>query len=554
MLTPLRIGFGLCFSAVVAFGAMLASAAENKEVVVVYNSKMPESKRLAEYYAEKRQIPESQIFGFDLPQTETMTRREYEDKLQEPLLKQLESKKLLKFGSVPNPLRPGKTGKMTTESSIRYAVMCYGVPVKILSDPRFKDELTGKAPPPLNRNEASVDSELATLPLTYLDIPRTGPFNHASYAATNTALLHPTNGVLMVARLDGPTVEIAQGLVDKALMAEKDGLWGRAYFDSRGLTEGAYKMGDDWIKNCAQLAARYGYESIVHDGPNTYPTGFPMSHIALYFGWYDSQVSGPFAEPKVEFMPGAVAYHLHSFSANVLRNRDANWVGPLLAAGATATMGCTEEPYLDGTPDLPAFLSRFMLLGFTFGEAAYASQRSLSWQTTVVGDPLYRPFARKPQDIFEALEKSKNPHVEWAHLQVVNRLQFMGQPAETTIGYLEETPLTKESAILSEKLADLYRSKGKLAECIDPYLRALKLAESPKQRLRLSLVAARMLGTFDRPQEAYDIYSRLVREFSNYPEIRDVYAKLAEVAQTLGKKEEATEFRKKSLPPPEPAK
>ena len=35
-----------------------------------------------------------------------------------------------------------------------------------------------------------------------------------------------------------------------------------------------------------------------------------MSHIAIYCGWYDASVSGPFALPKVEFMPGAFAYHL----------------------------------------------------------------------------------------------------------------------------------------------------------------------------------------------------------------------------------------------------
>ena len=40
-----------------------------------------------------------------------------------------------------------------------------------------------------------------------------------------------------------------------------------------------------------------------------------MSQIALYAGWYERNASGPFAQPKVEFMPGAFAYHLHSFSA-----------------------------------------------------------------------------------------------------------------------------------------------------------------------------------------------------------------------------------------------
>src|SRR5215831_19368511 len=36
------------------------------EVVVVYNSHLPESKALAEYYAQKRGVPPNQVLGFGL--------------------------------------------------------------------------------------------------------------------------------------------------------------------------------------------------------------------------------------------------------------------------------------------------------------------------------------------------------------------------------------------------------------------------------------------------------------------------------------------------------
>ena len=81
----------------------------------------------------------------------------------------------------------------------------------------------------------AVDSELAWLPLVKMDFPLTGPFPNWVYGVTNAALLNPTNGILLVARLDGPTADIANGLVDKAMQAERDGLWGRAYFDARGI-------------------------------------------------------------------------------------------------------------------------------------------------------------------------------------------------------------------------------------------------------------------------------------------------------------------------------
>ena len=37
-------------------------------------------------------------------------------------------------------------------------------------------------------------------------------------------------------------------------------------------------------------------------------------------------------------------------------------------------------------------LERQLRAGSTFAEAAYAAQPALSWMTTFIGDPLYRPF------------------------------------------------------------------------------------------------------------------------------------------------------------------
>ena len=196
------------------------------------------------------------------------------------------------------------------------------------------------------RNEASVDSELAWLPLVHMDMPLSGPLPNWTYGATNIAQLDPTNGILLVARLDGPSADIAEGLVDKALEAETNGLWGRAYFDARGLPESNtnYILGDEWILDAAKISRRLGFETTVDDKPGTFPASFPMSQIAIYCGWYDGNASGPFALPKVEFMPGAFAYHLHSYSAATLRSTTQHWCGPLLAKGATCTMGCVDEP------------------------------------------------------------------------------------------------------------------------------------------------------------------------------------------------------------------
>ncbi|HKS37802.1 MAG TPA: TIGR03790 family protein [Verrucomicrobiae bacterium] len=522
------------------------AAGPGDEVAVVYNSRLPESKELAFYYAERRGVPTNQVLGFDLPTTETISRKEFRDQLQKPLLKALEKQGLFRVSSEIIPVTRDRTGDVIQKlaaARVRYATLCYGVPVRILKDPDLSEPGVDKVREELRRNEASVDSELAILPLMWRNLPLYGPLNNPVYGITNATAIHPTNGVLMVARLDGPSPQIARGLVDKAMEAETNGLWGRAYFDVRGLTN-SYKLGDDWIRGAADGVRLLGFETIVDEKPETFPAGFPMSQIGFYAGWYDGGVSGPFTRPNVEFMPGAVAYHLHSFSAHTIRAPDQYWVGPLLAKGATATMGCVDEPYLEGTPDVTAFFIRFTAFGFSFGEAAYAAQGTLSWQTTVVGDPLYRPFGRKNpgdhfgvrlRDLHSELVARKSRWIEWSHLQVVNLNLVNGFPVSEMIAYLEQEPATRSSAVLLEKLAEIYDSQGKLSDAIETYERALKQEASPQQRMRIMLTLARTLAIFTREQPALELYQRFVKEFPNYPDLQTVYQRMLPLAKELQK-------------------
>jgi len=397
--------------------------------------------------------------------------------------------------------------------------------------------------PQLERNEAAVDSELAWLPMVKTGILLDGPLRNWVYGVTNTALLNPTNGILLVARLDGPSADIAKGLVDKALAAEHDGLWGRAYFDARGLakTDSLY-LGDEWIQEGAEICRELGFETTLDDKPETFPVSFPMSQIAIYCGWYDGNVSGPFTLPKVEFMPGAFAYHLHSFSANTIRSVDQNWVGPLLAKGATCTMGCVYEPYLSGTPNIAAFLARWMANGFTFGEAAWAAQPVLSWQTTVVGDPLYRPFGKSPQLLHAELARRHSPLIAWSHLRVADLALAHGASIFAVANYLENINPTTNSAVLTEKLADLYEKEGKPASAIDMYERALKLDPSPEQRIRLRLTLGEKLEAQAQDQAAYDNYQKLLQESPDYPGRMSIYQKLLALARILNKPDEVARY------------
>jgi hypothetical protein len=120
-----------------------------------------------------------------------------------------------------------------------------------------------------------------------------------------------------------------------------------------------------------------------------------MHDAALYFGWYAEHADGPFLHPAFRFRRGAVACHIHSFSASTIRSDRQNWCGPLLARGACGVLGNVFEPYLPLTAALDTFTER-LLAGYTLAEAAWMSTRGLSWMSIVLGDPLYRPFLANP--------------------------------------------------------------------------------------------------------------------------------------------------------------
>ena len=136
----------------------------------------------------------------------------------------------------------------------------------------------------------------------------------------------------------------------------------------------------------------YGIPVLTDDLPDTIQPGFPVMDAAAYFGWYSENIDGPFADPFFQFVPGAVAAHLHSFSATTLHDPNKGWSGPLIQHGASASVGNVYEPFLAFTTDFATMESQ-LLAGNNLADSYYAAQPVLSWMSILVGDPLYRPYA-----------------------------------------------------------------------------------------------------------------------------------------------------------------
>jgi len=518
--------------------ALLAPAgvrAGGDEVVVIYNSRVPESQAVAAHYAAARRVPAKQVFGFALTANEVISRAEFRADLQQPLAKALAAAGLWKLGQTPIPASatsPAHSETRVVAAKIRYAVLCYGMPLKIAPGSVSDDEAPYITRPELRRDDASVDSELAWLPLIHTEMSLVGPLPNSVFGSTNRLLLSPTNGLLLVTRLDGPTAEIASNLVAKAILAERDGLWGRAYIDTRNEpTNASFYPGDVWMREGAAICRNQGFDVDVDTNLATFPVAYPMSHIAIYAGWYDGDVSGPFTLPAVEFMTGAIAYHLHSYSAATLRSTTQSWCGPLLAKGATCTMGCVNEPYLQFTPHVGVFLNS-LACGYTFGEAAWAAQPALSWQTTVIGDPLYQPFKEKPIVWPARLARTQNPLVEWAYERLVNLDLIHGARLPQLEGFLENLPATARSAVLTEKLAEIYAALGKPSSAIDTWQNALKLNPSPQQRLRLRQTLGEKLLALGRQADAIENFEKLLAEAPDYAGKAKIEAELHNLAGT----------------------
>ena len=136
------LAFGIFFGASPAvFGDTGA------DVVVIYNTKMPGSMQIAEHYARRRGVPTNQVWGLELSTAEAITRVEYVDKIQTPILKNLEDAKLWTWQPATNETRKLATAK------VKYAALCYGVPTKFLQDSNLVEKGTETARPELRRTK-----------------------------------------------------------------------------------------------------------------------------------------------------------------------------------------------------------------------------------------------------------------------------------------------------------------------------------------------------------------------------------------------------------------
>jgi uncharacterized protein (TIGR03790 family) len=394
-------------------------ALEPDEILVIANSDIGASVQIAQYYCAKRSVPTNNILALPLGAAlnDTIARNDYEKQLAEPIRKELSSREFV--------------------AEIKCLLTTYGVPFKVGGRGPLKDQedklrqLEKLAEQEKNKIEqlkqngvtdisremkdikrklaqlqteidfivgketnASVDSELSMVLFGNYELYRWQP----NRLKDNPLGLY--SNTLMVSRLDGPSFEIAKGLVDKAITAEKTGLRGIVYIDSQGIIDdkNPYSYGhfDQSLRDLAALTRLRTGMTVKEERTKKLfePNSCPQT--AIYCGWYSLRKY----VDAFDFVDGAIGYHISSWEAVDLRDPNSSqWCPAMLKDGVTATLGAVAEPYLHSFPKPKEFFLE-LFNGHCLVEAYYHTNPFNSWQLVLIGDPMYRPF-KNPKSHFE---------------------------------------------------------------------------------------------------------------------------------------------------------
>ena len=330
-------------------------------VLVIINEDSPGSIRVGETYRDLREIPERNVCRIQCPTDEIVTRSVFDESVRRPILRHI----------LANDLGRSISCILTT----------HGVPLRVL--PNANESETGLS-------SAALDSELTLIGLRYPPQgPIPNPYLHRDEQFDSTRF-----GFYMVARLDAPDPNAAIARVRDAMVIERDqafGSRGFARFDLQPNESPLARKLDSAIMACYRTMRRQERFMGRIEPPEgtTLPFFRRDSGINTFFfvGWREED----YKADVFSWVQGAIAVPLDAATAGTLRSPEGSWYAGALAAGLAAGIGNVSDPGTSGRPSV-ANLFEYVKAGYTWAEAAYMCVPYLSWQTVVLGDPLYSPY------------------------------------------------------------------------------------------------------------------------------------------------------------------
>jgi uncharacterized protein (TIGR03790 family) len=403
-----------CISVLAIINTGLGWALTPEQVVVVANKMAWHSVELAKYYMKVRNIPSDNLIQLKATSDEICSREDYDK-------------------GIASPMRAFLEKNDPVGHRFHCLVTMYGVPLKILAPKltsKEQEELLGlqkqleyirgqikkEGPEQGNRELKSLREEEARLAK---EIDRVGKVFQGASVDSELALVredpYSLDGwlpnkyylgyrgkeiknmpgrAMLVSRLDGPSEKIVRRIIDDSLIAENEGVKGKAYFDARWPDPGNKEVNstafyDRAIHRAGRLVEKSGRMPVVVDSQERLFQPGECPDAALYCGWYSY---GNYVD-AFTWTRGAVGYHIASAECTTLRDKGSKvWCKMMLEKGVAATLGPVAEPYVQTFPIPDIFFGLLIDGRLTLAECYALSNPFWSWQMVLVGDPLYRPF------------------------------------------------------------------------------------------------------------------------------------------------------------------
>lgn len=358
-----------------------------ENLLFLYNLNVIGSLEVAEYYAEKRNIPYQNILGLYAPEPLIVdyeipiSKEEFEDSILDPILNYLSNH----TGS----------NSVSGSSEIFIIVLGYGFPLSYIED---------------DGNVISIASRLHRLHYEYE--PKLGNPTYDRQGSWKFYDETDNEQVYITAIIDGPTAAAAKKIIDRSIDVDNQiHIAGKIYIDPYGLneTEQQIQYETDILDFVNNSSASLGLElvSTVKDTRfHTDPTVSFLKNDSFYWGWAQSSYSKDLflnQNQRRVFLynaddQGLSKLHYLSDLNNVFDPDGSDpWANLAINVepGYAATAGTVTNPgeYSDQIIGEDAFLRprpffESLQRGASLGEAYLFSVPSVNWKNALVGDPL----------------------------------------------------------------------------------------------------------------------------------------------------------------------
>lgn len=377
----------LAFAAIAGAAVAPLASAELKanQILVVVNDSSAISQSIGNYYTSIRNIPAQNVFHLPngTPSAEYISRGDYSLLIRDPI------KNYLEF-TVP-----------ALKNQIKCILLTKGVPLVV-------NNTTGSG---ISQTVASVDSELTQL-FTGL-VPNNGQEGWLGnpYFGQQKGFDEFASPFIsyLVCRLDGYADQIDPGtgvpvdiknLIDRAQTPNITGVY---LLDGDPTKTGGYLIGETWMTNAKNALTALGL-FVNHTQTTTFQKN--INNILGYASWgsndsnnlgvpyYGLNMNGSGNNVPGTFVPGSLATDFVSTSARTftgpnIANYGQSMIADLIRMGCTAANGHVAEPFLNAVSQPDQVFPNYAR-GFTVAEAFYTSIAFVSWENTVVCDPLMK--------------------------------------------------------------------------------------------------------------------------------------------------------------------